>query len=367
MREAHRGLRLVPGVIAAAGAAGAGFIATACHGAPITGSTPAGLDSAGLRALVQEVRSGAFGDVRSLVVATGDGSPAEYYFRGARRDEAVPVYSISKSVTSLLTGLAIAASAIDSVQVTLEELLPARRALLRADPRRARLTLRDLLTMRAGLEWNELSTSYESPGNPVTQMFASSDWVGHVLSRPMAREPGTAYTYNTGATVVLGAAVAQALGRSLADDAQDRLFGPLGIPRPPWHHGPGGVANAGSGLSLRPVDLVTIGRMVRDGGTHGGRRVIAAPWLLESLQPVSVAPLGTRYGYQWWLLGPDGTWNAAHPIAMALGWGGQVLLIDPQHDLVAAITARNFDRDALAAAQQWVRRVHAITHGSSRP
>lgn len=339
--------------------------ATSCDRAPATAPTPSGLDPSALRALVQDVRAGTFGEIRSLLVATGGEAPAEYYFEGARRDERVPVYSITKSVTSLLTGLALSTSAIDSVGVPLEALLPARRALLQADTLRARLTLRDLLTMRAGLEWNELSTPYESPGNPVTQMLASDDWIGYVLSKPMARAPGSGYTYNSGASVVLGAAVAAATGRSLPDLAQDALFAPLGITRPPWHEGPHGVTNAGGGLSLRPLDLLTLGRMVRDGGTRGARTIVPAAWIDASMQPISVAPLGVRYGLQWWLIGPSGPYDPAHPVFMALGWGGQTLLIDRQDDLVVAITARNFDRDPLTASLEWVRRLHGAL--SSQP
>ena len=309
----HRAARLVALMVSLAVAA--------CDHASATAPTPAGIDPAGLRALVGDVRDDVFGDIQSFLLATGNDAPAEYYFRGARRDAAVPVYSISKSVTSLLIGLALDSRAIDSVGVRLDTLLPTRRALLDADTLRARLTLRDLLTMRAGVAWNEFSPPYGSSGNPVTQMLASDDWIAFVLSQPMARAPGTAYTYNTGATVVLGAAVASALGRPIHEYAQDALFAPLGIPRPPWHIGPGGVTNAGSGVSLRPIDLVTIGRMVRDGGTRNGRTVIPAQWLEESLQPFSVAPLGARYGYQWWLLGPDGPWDPTHPVYLALGWG----------------------------------------------
>lgn len=338
------------------------FFATllaACDPAPTTAPVPAGFDPAPLNLLVAEIRGGAFGDVRSLLIATGDDAPAERYFNGARRDEAVPVYSITKSITSLLTGIALAHSAIDSVGVRLAVFLPERRALLDADSLRARLTLRDLLAMRAGLDWNELSTSYESPANPVAQMLASDDWIAYVLSKPMARAPGTGYTYNSGASVVLGAAVAAAVRRSLPDFAQEHLFAPLGIARPSWHTGPHGVTNAGGGLSLRPLDLISIGKLVRDRGKRAGRTVVPSAWLDESLQPFSNAPLGAKYGYHWWLIGPDGAWDASHPVFMALGWGGQTLLIDPQHDLVVAMTARNFDRDPLVASQALVRRLHA--------
>ncbi len=336
------------------------LLAAACDSPAAPPATPRGLDATGFGALVEEARGGAMGDIRSLLLQVGQDAPVERYFRGARRDETAPVYSITKSITSLLAGEALSDAAIASVQAPLLDLLPRRAPLLAGDPRRSRLRLRDLLTMQTGIEWDELSVPYETPGNAVTQMLASNDWVGHVLSRPMAREPGTKYSYNSGASVVLGAAIAAATARPLAEYAQVRLFDPMGIARAPWHHGPRGEANAGGGLSMRPLDLLAVGRMVRDGGRHGDRDVSNAAWIAESWEPAAPAPLGARYGYQWWLLGPDGAWDASHPVAAALGWGGQLLMICRAHDLVAVVTARNFDRDALVTAQEWTRRLHAI-------
>jgi CubicO group peptidase (beta-lactamase class C family) len=320
--------------------------------------------SGALATLVDDVRSGRFGEVGALLVARGDELLAEQYFRGQTRDAVVPVYSVTKSVTSLLAGLAIADGGIASPAVPLLALLPDQALVLRADPWRERITLRDLLTMQAGIAWDEFAAPYDDPRNPVVQLLQSPDWVAHVLARPMARPPGEAFAYNSGATVVLGEAVARAVGRPLREYAQERLFAPLAIPASPWHHGPGGVANAGSGLSLRAVDLLALGRLVRDGGRAGATPIVPAWWIEESTAPATSASLGTRYGYQWWRLGPDVGFDPARPVIAAIGWGGQAIVILPEDRLVAVTTASNFATDALAFTQELARRLARVADES---
>ena len=176
----------------------------------------------------------------------------------------------------------------------------------------------------------------------------------------MARPPGEAFVYNSGVSVVLGEAVARAVGRPLREFAQERLFSPLGIPTPTWHYGPGGVANSGGGLSMRAVDLLAIGRLVRDRGRQGQTRVVAEDWIDESTSPVTSSSLGTRYGYQWWRLGPDGGFDPTGPVIAAIGWGGQSIVILPDDGIVAVTTASNFASDALVFTQELARRLTRV-------
>ncbi len=305
------------------------------------------------------MRDGAMGDIRSLLLLVGEHPPVEYYFRGTQRTQAAPVYSISKSITSLLTGLALEARALDSVRAPIRPLLRAHDTLFATDARRARITVEDLLTMRAGIAWDELSTAYTEPANPVGLMLATRDWIGHMLAQPMTAAPGTRYAYNTGATILLGEVVGLALRRPIASFAQERLFGPLGIPAPSWHHAANGVANAGSGLSLRPLDLLRIGRLVRDTGRYGGVQVVPASWIAASLTP-HVGTTAVRYGYQWWMWGARGAWDPADPVYAASGWGGQTILIFPSRAAVIVVTALNFDRDPIRAAQTLTQRLNDI-------
>lgn len=333
------------------------FCFSGCGGAPApTTDRPNGA----LATLVDDVRDGRFGSVGALLVARGDSLIAEHYFRGQTRDSVVPVYSVTKSVTSLLAGMAIADGRIQSVSEPLSGLFPDFGSLISADVRRERITLRDLLTMQAGIAWDEFAAPYDDPRNPVGRMLESPNWVGYVLAQPMSRPPGESFVYNSGVSVVLGEAVARAVGRPLREFAQQRLFSPLGIPAPSWHYGPGGVANAGSGLSMRAMDLLALGRLVRDRGRVGPTQLVPEGWVDESTSPVTSSSLGTRYGYQWWRLGPNGSFDPAMPVIAAIGWGGQTIVILPGENVVAVTTASNFGTDALAFTQELTRRLAQV-------
>lgn len=327
--------------------------------------TQAGLDRSAVQALAADIQRGDYGDVRSLVLAHGRDPAIEYTFRGARSDDVMPVYSITKSVTAVLTGIAIDRGSIGSEHVPLAQLLPAHASAFTSDSLRAALTVHDLLTMRAGFEWNEFAAPYGAAGNPFTAMLESPDWIAHMLQRRMLHAPGVRYAYNSGASVLVGAALSAATNESVARYSRHTLFEPLRITTQTWQVGPVGAVNTGSGLSLRPRDLMAFGRMVRDTGRVEGRQVVSAGWIAQMLTPVSNAPLGARYGRHWWLLGPDGAYDAAHPIAVALGWGGQVLAIDRTTGVVLVVSSRNFDQDALVFAQSIVRRLPRL-HRASR-
>ncbi len=345
-------------------------LATTLHGAgcaePPTATAPDGIDAIAFEELGRDIAAGEFGAVRSLLVTRGDQAPAERYFRGARRSEATPVYSVTKSITSLLVGIAISDGHLGEAR-HLDSILAPYATQIRSDPRRARLTLRDLLTMRAGIAWNEFAAPYGTPQNPLTHMFQSADWIGHMLGLPMAAAPDSVFNYNSGVSVLLGAALAAATSRPVLDFAQDRLFDALGIARPDWHASATGVVNTGAGLSLRPADLLRIGQLVLADGQVDGQNVVSADWIHRSMQPVSSTYGGTRYGYQWWLFGPDGPYDAAHPIHAAVGYGGQFLFIDPTLRIVAVVTADAFDRDPIDLALALLPRLVSLADpGSAR-
>ncbi|MGE0440202.1 MAG: serine hydrolase domain-containing protein [Gemmatimonadales bacterium] len=328
-------------------------------GSPTEPPFPAGLSRAAVDSLVRDIDRGEFGSVQSLLLATADEPAAEFYFGTATAESLAPLYSVTKSVTALLAGIAVDRGDLADEGERIAPLFPARAAQF-ADTLRARITIQDLLTMRAGLAWNEFAAPYESPANPFRVMLASPDWIADLLGRPMATVPGTRYAYNSGASVLLGASIAAAAGTPLPDFARERLLTPLGIGEVSWHVGPHGVANSGGGLSMRPRDLVPVGRLVRDRGRYHGVAVVSAAWIDRMLAPATAAPLGAAYGYHWWLLGPDGSYDAGHPIAVALGWGGQVLAVDARTGLILVATSSNFDRDALAFAQALVRRMDGL-------
>lgn len=340
-------------------------------------STPEaqGMDAAALSALDAEFASGQHGYVTGmLVVRNGylvfeksyshdfeklfegkdpNRGPYNYYDPDwhpyYRKADLHTMQSVSKSVTSALVGIAVGRGEIRSVDV---KMLPYFEAfkLPDADPRKADITLRHLLTMTAGIKWDESSTSYTDPANSCAGMERSEDWIQFVLDQPMAERPGSVWVYNSGATQLLSYLLKRTTGKEADDYAAEHLFQPLGIEKYYWKRTPKGLADTEGGLYLTARDLAKIGYLYLKDGVWEGRRLLPEGWVAASIEPVVDTRLGSphsrRYGYKWWLL-PYGEGGKSYAFA-AIGYGGQRLVVVPEHDLLAVFTGWNiYDLPAL--------------------
>ncbi len=188
------------------------------------------------------------------------------------------------------------------------------------DPRRDRMTLRDVLTMTTGIRWDEESTEYTDPANNCAVMEGKEDWVRYVLEQPMAEDPGKVFVYNSGATELLSYLIRKATGKQADDYAKEHLFGPLGIEYF-WKRTPKGLADTEGGLYLAPRDLAKIGYLylkdgVWDGKAHPAGRLGGGVDARE--HPHEGRRLG--YGYQWWVMPAQGRGLARRLRRMGL-WG----------------------------------------------
>jgi CubicO group peptidase (beta-lactamase class C family) len=268
--------------------------------------------------------------VDSLLIVRGGYLVYEY----DRRDPGTlrNVKSMTKSVTSALTGVAIQAGDLKDTGEKMGFLLPEVFATI-PDRDKREITVRDLLTMRSGLEWAEYGPS-------AVQMTASPDWVRYVLERPLIHAPGTQFNYSTGDTQVLSAALQNLTGMPLLDYADLYLFGPLGITRRRWPADPQGISVGGAELALTPRDMAKFGYLYLNGGVWEGDSIVPAAWVRESSQyytlfepetPDDCETLG--YGYLWWLR-PQGP----HESMIAVGYGGQFVYVIPDLDMVVVMT-----------------------------
>ncbi len=241
--------------------------------------------------------------------------------------------SITKSVVSLLYGIALADGSVPAPQTPVLDAFPDY-ADLAADEARGAITVQDVLSMTMGTEWSE-ALPYSDPKNSEIAMNRAADSLRYVLDRPLVAEAGTTWTYNGGATEVLGALIDTGVEGGLPAFARDRLFAPLDISKFEWITDYYGRPHAASALRLRPRDTLKIGQLVLKEGVLEGRQVVPAAWIAEATTEHAEGGFGCRYGYKWWLCATEG----GLPVINASGYGGQELLIVPDLELVMMVAA----------------------------
>jgi CubicO group peptidase (beta-lactamase class C family) len=257
-----------------------------------------------------------------------------YYKRTALHN----LQSVSKSVTSALIGIAIGRGEIPGADAKMMPYFYAFKT--RPDPRRERMTLRDVLTMTAGIRWDEESAEYTDPANNCAAMEGKSDWIQYVLDQPMAEEPGEAFVYNSGATELLSYLISKATGKEADDYAKEHLFTPLGIDFY-WKRTPKGLADTEGGLYLTPRDLAKIGYLFLKDGMWDGKRVLPEGWARDSTRwHVTTNESSYGYGYQWWVMPRKGP--GSYDAYAAWGIGGQLLIVVPELELICVFTGWNF-------------------------
>ncbi|MBU4611940.1 serine hydrolase [Achromobacter sp. GG226] len=296
--------------------AGALLVSTAVRAQP---TVPAALAEA--RARAQDLPR-----LRSLLVHR-DGRPwLEEALHGGTLDRPVNVKSVSKVWISALVGQAIGRGALPGVEAAAVPLL-GRPVPSGADPRVARITVEDLLTMRAGLQ--RTSGPYYGP------WIASRDWVGHVLTRPFVDVPGGGMQYSTGSTHLLSAILTHATGRNTLALAREGLGAPLGVEIPPWDRDPQGIYLGGNNMGISPRGLLRFGELYRQDGLWRGERVLPEGWVKASWTPRTASIFtGDAYGYGWFM-----TQLAGHDVTYAWGFGGQLLYIVPTLRLTVVMTS----------------------------
>jgi CubicO group peptidase (beta-lactamase class C family) len=264
--------------------------------------------------------------------------------------------SISKSVTSALIGIAIDRGEITDVDTNVLAYFDGYQNL--DDPRRRNWTLRHLLTMTAGIRWEEDALPYTDPANSAAAMEASSDWVQFVLDQPMADDPGTTFVYNSGATQLLSQVLWKATGAHADEYAAEHFFKPLGISQFYWKRTTSGYPDTEGGLYLEARDLAKIGYLYLQRGMWEGNRILPEAWVAVSTtvqMSTGSEPRGLDYGYQWWVERAPG-----QPAYAALGYGGQRLIVIPELDLIAVFTGWNIYGTAPLDTRFALERLHGM-------
>jgi CubicO group peptidase (beta-lactamase class C family) len=318
-------------------------------GLPATTAAAAGLDTALLASLAGKIADNTFQKVTSVLFLVDGKLVYEGYWNGADRDTQHNTRSATKTLTSMLIGLAIDHGFIKGVDTRLLDVFPERRAKLRnPDPRKDAITLEDLLTMSSLMECND--DNRFSSGNE-ERMYVTEDWLGFFLDLPIKGFPPwetkpedspfhRSFSYCTAGVVALGAVVDKTTGKSVPDFAQETLFGPLGIEKVGWGKTPLGLTVTAGGTLIRSRDFAKLGLLFLDGGRWQGRQVIPKKWVETSTAAhVQNGQAATdTYGYLWWRR----TFKAGgrtYPAFFMTGNGGNKVVVVPSARVVAVITA----------------------------
>ena len=287
-----------------------------------------------------------YNNIAGMVVLKDGRAVYENYFGGCTAESRIHVFSVTKSIVSILFGIALDKGYLDSIDRKVLAFYP-EYAVKRGEKTIQHVTIRDILTMTA---------PYKYKSTPYTKYFTSPDWVNFSLDVLGGKGQIGAFRYAPliGPDILTGI-LAKAAGQSVLDFAGENLFDPLGITvaqnitfhskeeqmafykatdMSVWVADPSGVNAGGWGLTLSPMDMAKIGELIRNGGVYDGTRIVSEKWVRESTSEQSRwAEQDLPYGYLWWVLGQE------HGCA-AMGDGGNVIYVSPDQNMVVAIASR---------------------------
>ncbi|HWY20292.1 MAG TPA: serine hydrolase [Candidatus Acidoferrum sp.] len=267
--------------------------------------------------------------------------------------------SVSKTTSSVIVGIAITRGDFKaSLDTPLLKYFDVARV-KNIDERKQRITLRHVLTMSTGLDWNE-EVAYDDPKNDADLMEATDDWVQYVIDKPMAQEPGKVFNYSSGVSELLAYIFQKETGQDIEKYGEKYLFTPLGMDHY-WKRSPMGVVDTEGGLFLRTTDLAKIGYLYLHGGMWDGKQIVSRDWVKQSLAPFIDAEEGFKYGYKWWLLPRT---DRQGYVWMARGFGGQRLMVFPEESLIAVFTGWDILNDP-SRDRELVNRILPAVHTHS--
>ena len=291
---------------------------------PVSTPEEQGMDSARLAAMLKQIQADER-NIHSILISRHGTLVLEAYFQPFNRGTSHNLYSCTKSVTSALMGIAIDRGLVTGIDVPVHTLFP---DVTLDSPEKEAITLRHLLTMSSGIEWAE---PLRSGLSDTWSFIESKSPPQYFFDRALAAPPGKAFNYNTGGSHLLSMIIQDASGEMTAEFARHNLFEPLDISEYYWEKDVHGYTTGGTGLALRPIDMLKIGQLFLQNGKWDGEPVIPEAWVRESTKSnVNISP-GIDYGYQWWVH-QDGIYNA-------LGWGGQQIIVIPRQDMVVVFNA----------------------------
>jgi len=261
-----------------------------------------------------------------VVVIKSDSILFEKYWEGYNDSSYSSSFSVAKSITSLLIGIAIKEGLIHSVNDPVSNYLPEFK-----DGEKAKLKIADLLTMSSGSDWDE---SYANPLSVTTELYYGSNANKVASEVKIIHQPGSLHSYKSGDTQLLGMIIEKVTGKSLSSYASERLWKPLGAEHAAlWSTDKdGGNEKAYCCFNTNARDFARFGQLMLDSGRWKGQEIISPEYYFQSIKPCMIpdetgSPCN-YYGYQWWI------YPGQENIFYARGILGQYVIVIPSKKLV---------------------------------
>ncbi len=264
-----------------------------------------------------------------FVVICQDSLRKEYYGKNYGPESLTNSFSVAKSVVSMLIGVALREGRIKSIDQPVADFIPEFKK-----GAKSKITIRHLLTMSSGLDWDE---SYSNPLSMTTEAYYGDDLKSLIHRQEVETEPGKEFIYKSGNTQLLGFVLEAATGMNLSDYAASRLWRPLGAEQPAeWSLDKiEGIEKAYCCLYSNVRDFARLGQLYLNNGIWHGDTIVDPAYVKASVTPTGLkdkftGAKGNFYGYQWWLI-PD---YKGLEIFYARGILGQYIIVIPEKEMV---------------------------------
>jgi CubicO group peptidase (beta-lactamase class C family) len=304
-------------------------------------------DTTAFYKLMERIITQKFGRLESFLLIKDQKLILEEYFYGYDRTQLHHIHSCTKSVTSLLLGIALDRQKMMNVDQPIFNFFEQCDSLI--SPEKEQITLKQVLTMTAGLQDDD-DFEVHDPDELVEQ----------ILSQPLESTPGEEFTYNNNCTNLLGGIIYTLENKQADEFAKEVLFNKLGISEFSWEKEDGAL-RCHSELHMKPRDMAKIGLLVLQNGSWNGEQIVPKGWIAESTKPYVAESEFFDYGYQWWYRskGNRSWWenpvhgsNNEHDMFLALGYGGQYIMVIRDLNMVIVTTSSDYSEDNGIAHQK---------------
>lgn len=291
------------------------------------------VDTSRIYQLFSQMKNGKH-KVHSILLVKNGQLVIEEYFDDYTVNKQHDLRSVTKSITSLLMGIALDKGFIGSIDDPFSKYINQPTPRKNQDSRKEQITIRHLLTMSTGLDCNDWDRKSKGQEDRV---YRQDDWLQYFLDLPMITDPGTVSSYCTMGQVLATEIISRSSGMTIDSFAEQYLFRPLNIENVSWGHtSKKEVLASGKRLYMTPRDMAKIGQLILNNGEWNGEQLVSEEWIQESTSAKTTIT-GMEYGFLWWNIPLRANETTFTTIA-ATGNGGQYIFVNPELDMAAVFT-----------------------------